>query len=229
MPRTGDRVRDLASLHGIRQVAGDTRPRRRQDRRRRLRDVLLICSELCQAEGEAPVSARGGASLLAQFAFSVSVSLATHGQTDLRGLVTAGRCFGWERVRASRDRASPLGTSWKSWGLLIESLAGRSSRCHRSRLRKQDQDVSIGRPVGRRGRPVTSTSRPARGRWRRWRRCGFLRRVRICTHRWCRRRLPWSPRSRAAAGANAHRSRMVLPIRYRGWWCQAASTRSRRT
>ena len=36
-----------------------------------------------------------------------SVSLATRGQTDMRGLVTAGRAIRLERFRWSRDRAWP--------------------------------------------------------------------------------------------------------------------------
>jgi hypothetical protein len=33
----------------------------------------------------------------------VSVSLATRGQTDMRGLITAGRCFRQERDRVSSN------------------------------------------------------------------------------------------------------------------------------
>ena len=48
-----------------------------------------------KGHGEAPVRMVGaGASCFVDVG-SVSVSLATRGQTDMRGLVTAGRCFGW--------------------------------------------------------------------------------------------------------------------------------------
>jgi hypothetical protein len=42
----------------------------------------------------------------------VSVSLATRGQADIRGLVTAGRCFRQERGRVSKvERGTPSGAS----------------------------------------------------------------------------------------------------------------------
>ena len=65
----------------------------------------------------------------------VSVSLATRGQADMRGLATAGRC-----VRLERDR---LSSNEHREGVLAGILAahrcfaGRSTRCHRPGATKQ--------------------------------------------------------------------------------------------
>ncbi|WP_272952959.1 hypothetical protein [Mycolicibacter kumamotonensis] len=60
-------------------------------------EAHLICRHpLSRGQGEAPPgSYPDGASLLPERVCVVSVSLATRGQTDIRGLATAGRGFGW--------------------------------------------------------------------------------------------------------------------------------------
>ena len=61
--------------------------------------VQLICRPSCQGQGEAPVPVVGaGASCFVVVWRWLSVSLATHGQADMRGLVTAGRAVRLERV-----------------------------------------------------------------------------------------------------------------------------------
>ena len=52
---------------------------------------------------------RGGRLVLRRLVRLVSVSLATRGQTDMRGLVTAGRGVRLERVRVSRVERGPRG------------------------------------------------------------------------------------------------------------------------
>ena len=143
------------------------------------------------------------------FFFAASVSLAgvsrsTRGQTDMRGLVTAGRA-----VRRERAAGLESERGHDHLGLIMvvhRSVAGRSSRgnrvaatggevlaaCYSSTARDQAQPASS---------RATATSATA-GR--------FLRAVKLC-QRWCSRRLPSWPRARAAAGASSHRSRIVLP------------------
>ena len=90
--------------------------------------------------------------------FWASVSLATRGQTDMRGLGTAGRAVRLERVRVSRiERRAQV------WNPVAahRCYAGHSTRCHPA--------PSTGQLVGRAirpSRPGTSTTRRARGRRR---------------------------------------------------------------
>ena len=61
-----------------------------------------------KGHGEAPVPLVAGRAPRAwPVAVLASVSLATRGQTDMRGLVTAGRCVRLERVRVSRGERGP--------------------------------------------------------------------------------------------------------------------------
>lgn len=71
-------------------------------------------SRSCQGAGRgARPWIGGGRFCFALVGVSVSVSLATRGLTDMRGLVTAGRCFGW-------SGSACLGSSVASQGLLID-------------------------------------------------------------------------------------------------------------
>ena len=120
----------------------------------------------------------------------------------MRGLVTAGRAVRLERFACLEvERRRPMASAAHS------CVAGRSSRCcHRSWSTKQ-----VGGGASPRGRPGTSTSRPARGRSRRWRRCASCGGRRSCPSGGAAAGCPASPRARAAGLASAHRSRMVLP------------------
>ena len=87
-----------------------------------------------------------------------------------------------------------------------ESRRCRSTRCHQP----------VGRRGGSWGRFSSSTARDQHQRassraTATLAMVGFLRRSMNFTHRWWSRRLPSSPRARAAAGACSQRSRMVLP------------------
>ena len=82
----------------------------------------------------------------------VSVALATRGQTDMRGLVVAGRCFRPTAGPRVEGRASPGRTAHRS-------VAGRSTRCHQPHGATEQMvgpwsSITAG----------TSTSRRARGR-----------------------------------------------------------------
>ena len=100
---------------------------------------------------------RGGRLVLGRGGRLVNVSLATRGQTDMRGLGTAGRCFRRELDRVSRvERREPV-----SVGLVAHrSGAGRSKRCYQP-LVDDEADQGSSSP---RASPGTSTSRRARGR-----------------------------------------------------------------
>ncbi len=68
----------------------------------------------------------------------VSVSLATRGQTDMRGLATAGRCFGW-------IVSACLGSSVDRRGLLIvESRV--DPRAATTGLDEEADQVAVSRP-----------------------------------------------------------------------------------
>jgi len=84
----------------------------------------LICKELCQGAWGGAVEELPRRRLVAfSRAWVVSVSSATRGQTDIRGLVTAGRCFGW-------IASACLGSSVEPVGSAHSCVAGRSTRCH---------------------------------------------------------------------------------------------------
>jgi len=84
---------------------------------------------------------------------------ATRGQTDMRGLVTAGRAVRQELRRVSNVERGRAGA-----GLLI-ARSRVAPRAAFTGLRRRSSQWAV-TP----GRPGTSTSRPARGRSRRWRR-----------------------------------------------------------
>src|SRR6266702_309272 len=138
------------------------------------------------------------------------------GQTDIRGLSTAGRAVRLERGRLSRveRRAGALLIAVSRVApraAVTETLPGRSGSPNQSGMVASDQH----QPASSRATATLAIT----GR--------FLRTVNVF-QRWCRRWLPAWPRARAAAGAWSHRACIVALGRYRGRWCQAASTSSRR-
>jgi hypothetical protein len=150
-----------------------------------------------------PGSCPDGASLRPRRVCVVSVSLATRGQTDLRGLATAGRGFGW-------IASACLGSSVDLRGLLIVVSRVDPRLPPLDSRRKQiggDQSSMTARdqhqPASSRAIATLAT-------------VGRLPRSRKPIHLPCRRRLPSSPRARAAADAWSHRARITAPARYRG-------------
>ena len=116
----------------------------------------------------------------------------------LMRLDTAGRWFGWSGTAWLASSGTPS-------GLLIERprIAPRAatSRClERSRSGHSMTASDQHQPAS--SRAIATLATVCR-----------LRRSLNLTHRWCSRRLPSSPRARAAAGARSHRSRMVFPTR----------------
>ena len=154
--------------------------------------------------GEGPRSGllfRAGAFFLLTVGAGVaSVSLATRGQTDMRGLVTAGRWFGRNGTACLDDERGPDRATHRCF-------AGRSSRCDHSAHRRTSVGVRRVQSKMARDQHQPDSSRAIATLATVLR----LRRSMNVTHRWCSRRLPSSPRARAAAGARSHRSRMVLP------------------
>src|SRR5699024_838703 len=91
-------------------------------------------------EAPVPVSSGGGRLVLCCGLVLVSVSFATRGQTDMRGLATAGRWFGWSRTAS-------LGSSVANCWLVAHScFAGCSSRCHQHACGAAKQSVKVSRP-----------------------------------------------------------------------------------
>ena len=113
-------------------------------------------------------------------------------KSDMRGLVTAGRTFSWSGaagLEIERNRCSAM-------------VAHRTDAGHSKRCRHTCSSGTVWVAVSRRGRPATSTSRPARGRSRCWRPRTFLR-GRKPAQRVCRRWLLCRGRGRPAAAVPA--------------------------
>ena len=139
----------------------------------------LICRDGCQqGKGGAAGSYPDGASLLPWRVRVVSVSMATRGQTDIRGLVTAGRGFGWiasaclassvdpvQRLLIVESRIDPRAATT----VLVWKLIGGGQ----SSMTASDQH----QPASSRAIATLAT-------------VGRLRRVRNPTHRPCSRWLP---------------------------------------
>ena len=129
----------------------------------------------------------------------VSVSLATRGQTDIRGLATAGRVFGWIASACLASSVDPR-------GLLIgvSRVDPRAATTGLGEEARSDSDQSSitasdqHQPASSRAIATLAT-------------VGRFRRSRNPTHLPCRRRLPSSPRARAAGEARFHRDRITAP------------------
>lgn len=132
----------------------------------------------------------------------VRVNLATRGQSHIRGLVTAGRCFGRSGSAGLETSVAPT-TRISTLGVAHSRVAGHSTRCL--------QQPRGGQGVARVSSCVYHRQRPApAGHSRAIAAVAvfefFLRSMNL-THRLCSRRLPSSPRTRTAAGARSNRAR----------------------
>src|SRR5699024_2046752 len=131
----------------------------------------------------------GGRLVLCCWPVLVSVSFATRGQTDMRGLVTAGRWFGWSRVRLSRIERGPSGSDLL---IAVSRVAPRAatSTCWGGKAVCEGQSSMTAsdqhQPASSRAIAVVATV---------WRLFRSMKR----THLACRRLLPASPRALAAA------------------------------
>ena len=166
----------------------------------------------------APVLCRGGLRLIGAVGV-VAVVGTTAVQTDMRGLGTAGRWFGANGSRLSRHERHVAGVD-----LVVLIVVSRV--CSPTSPSTGCAPIKSIWPAVTRGWPATSTSRPVRGRWRRWRLRVFLAQV---------ERDPAFVQAPVAGVAARRRRRGRLPTG-RAWscravggrWCQAASTSRRR-
>ncbi len=85
------------------------------------------------------------------------------GQSEMRGLVTAGPDFRYGADRFLKSSVIPLGGNG-----IAHSPDADHSKARADTVSQSPSWTFMGRG-SRRGRPATSTSRPVRGRWRRWR------------------------------------------------------------
>ena len=123
-----------------------------------------------------------GASCFVVVGTVVSVSLATRGQADMRGLVTAGRVFGW-------SGSACLGSSVAHAGLLIADsrVAPRAA----ANAWSTKQIVGGYSSITARDQHQPASSRAMATLAIAWR---FFRRAVKVSQRWCSRRLPAWPR-----------------------------------
>lgn len=145
--------------------------------------------------------------------------LSTRGQSHIRGLVTAGRCFGRSVTAGLMTSVAPTMMVSLSSGLLIASSRVTPRAASSSLVVVKDSLVSAHVSITARDQhqPASSRAIAALAVFE------FFFRSMNPTHRWCSLWLPSSPLARTGADARSSRERSVFDMRYLRRWCQAAS------